>query len=117
VYAVDCPNAIDLKVGDKVIDCDRVGLKKDYAKDVEEDLLIANFNRKIAEDEAKIAANKDKRIEDADAQAARWEAENEKTRQQLIEEQKRGKVDFWIGFASGFVTILLGAIAIKEAAK
>ena len=112
-----CPNSVVLKKGDTVKDCDRVGLEKEYAKQVEEDLIIADFNKKIAEDEKKLNETKDTRIKESEEQAEMWKAEDERTRAKLLEEQNRGKTDFWIGLTVGMLTILAGALAIKTAAK
>lgn len=117
IYGADCLISVDLKVGDTVKDCDRVGIEKEHAKDIEKDLIAADFNKKIAEDEKQLNVTKDARIKESQDQAALWKAEDERTRKELLEEQNRGKTDFWIGLGVGMLTILAGALAIKEAAK
>ena len=112
----DCPNAVDLKVGDTVKDCDRVGLSLDYNKTVQKQLVDGDYNAQIVEEQQKQLTLKDldiqyqqKRGDDAIADAGLYKS-------QLDQERQKSKVDLWLGIGIGLLAAYIGAQAVRAGA-
>ena len=117
-YAMaDCPNAIRLKVGDTVKDCERIGLSVEYDQQVREDLVRGDFNKEITEEQKKIISLKDLQIKDTQDQKDLYKADALREREALDKERERSKMGFWVGLGAGIVLTVLSGWAIGQAAK
>jgi hypothetical protein len=113
----DCPNAVVLHVGDKVTDCDRVGLSTGYEKSVRKDLIETDFNKKIIDEQTKIIDLKDLSIKQSNDQAMLWKTESDREREAYDKERARTNTSFWVGMGVGILVILGGAYAVKSVAR
>lgn len=109
-----CPNAVSLRVGDKVSDCDRVGLRTDYAKRLKVELIEGEFNKKIIAEQGKIIELKDLAIKNANAQAESFKLEAERERKNSQNDRLSARLNLWVGIAAGAFSILAGAWAIEK---
>lgn len=109
----DCPNAVNLKVGDKVTDCDRVGLSTQFEKGLRKDLIESDYNKKIIDEQAKIITLKDLSIKQSNDQATLWKDESTRERDAYDRERSRTTTSFWMGLGVGILVIIGGAYALK----
>jgi len=112
--ASECPNAIDLAVGDKITDCDRVGLSREYAKTVKTELIEADFNKKIVSEQKRLIEIKDLALTASMEQADLWKAQEAKTRATLEDERSRAGRPFWLGMLAGVGLVLASAWAVGQ---
>ena len=113
----DCPNAVTLHVGDKVADCDRIGLSIAFEKGMRKDLIESDFNKKIVEEQAKIIDLKDLSIKQSNEQSTLWKEEATRERDAYDKERSRTNTSFWFGMGLGILVILGGAYAVKSVAR
>lgn len=112
-YALgDCPNAISLKVGDKVTDCDRIGLSVPYDLKVRQSLIEGDYNLKIIAEKDRLITAKDLALKDADEQKVLYRDEATRARKDADDARASANTRFWIGVVVGFLAILGGAWAI-----
>lgn len=115
--AIACDNAVILKVGDTVKDCDRVGLSLEYNKSVTRDLIEGDYNKKIIEEQEKILSLKDLSIELNQQRSELWRQDAERERKLLDEEKSKGSRSLWIGIAVGVLLTVGAGYALGQAAK
>lgn len=110
----DCPNAVSLKVGDKVTDCDRIGLSLPYDLKVRQSLVEGDYNLKIIEQKDRLITAKDLALKDADEQKILYRDEANRARKDADDARASANTRFWIGVGVGFLAILGGAWAVGQ---
>jgi hypothetical protein len=111
--AADCPNAVDLKVGDTVKDCDRVGLSLDYNKTVQKQLVDGDYNAQIVDEQGKQLTLKDLDIQYQQKRGDNAIADSSLYQSQLAQEKQKSKFDLWIGIGIGLLAAYIGAEAVR----
>jgi hypothetical protein len=114
VAFADCPDAVKLNVGDKVTDCERIGLSGPAEKKIREDLIGSDYNAKKLEEQKKILDLKDQVIADSDKQVVIWKQEVDRERLALDVERARTKWEFWGGIILGIGFTALGAWSVGQ---
>jgi hypothetical protein len=112
--AATCPNAVDLKVGDTVTDCPRVGLSLPYNKTVEKELIDNDYNTQIIQDQAKELTLKDLDVQYYKQRGDTAISDLAVTQADLDTERKKSHTDLWVGIAAG---ILLTSLAVWGASQ
>ncbi len=113
----ECPNAVTLHVGDKVTDCDRVGLALDYNKKVQAALVENEYNKRLLDEQGKLISLKDLSIQQSAQQSELWKNEAQRERIALDKERSRTKWEFWAGIGAGILLTVGAGWAIGQAAK
>lgn len=104
----DCPPAVRLRVGDKVTDCERIGLSDEADLKVKKDLIEGDFNKKIIDEQKRQLELKDLVITDYSKRSDLWEQEAMRAREVADKAQNRSENNFWLGILAG-VALTLGA--------
>jgi len=112
-----CPNAVLIRVGEKVTDCDRIGLNLEFERSVREQVIQNDFNLKIIEEQKKIIDFKDLTIKTSQDQALLWKEEAERARQKYDEANQARSKDFLYGVIGGIVLTALAGWTIGQVAK
>jgi hypothetical protein len=116
-WAKGCPNAVLLRVGEKVTDCDRIGLNLEFDKQVREQIVQYEFNLKIIEEQKKMLDLKDLTISTTREQAELWKIEAERLRKKDDEKRWLNTPDFIIGFLSGMAVMALAGWTVGQVAN
>lgn len=117
-YGADkCPNAVLLKVGDTVTDCDRIGLNLEFEKTVRQQVIQNDYNLKIMEEQKKIIDLKDLTIKTSQDQGQLWKEEAERSRKYADEANQSRSKDFFLGLASGILLTALAGWALGQVAN
>lgn len=117
VAVADCANAVRLKVGDVVRDCERIGYSVEYDRQVVKDLVRGEYNEKIVDEQARQLGIKDLTIKAYEDKDKIQGAEIDRVRKRSDEIEARGRTEFWIGLALGFGAAVAGAFIVKQVAK
>lgn len=112
-----CPNAIRLNVGDKVIDCDRIGLSIEYDKRIRKELIEGEYDKKIVKEQKRQITMKDLTIQEVDKRSDLWEKESERLREENDELKKGNNWKFWVGIFSGIALTVLSGWSVGQIAK
>ena len=112
-----CDNAVMLKKGDVVKDCDRVGYSLEYDKSVREDLVKGEYDSKIVEEQAKVITWKDLSAKTSEEQATLWKAEAIRERNLLDAEKNKGDKSLWLGIAMGILLTVGAGYAVGQVSK
>lgn len=115
--AKDCPNAVLLRVGDKVTDCDRIGLNLQFDKQIRQEIIEAEFNDKIIQEQKKMLDLKDLTISTTREQADLWKAEAERLRKKNDEQKWIDTPNFLLGFLSGVAIMALAGWTVGQVAN
>ena len=113
----ECDNAVFLKKGDIVKDCDRVGLSVEYNQKVMEDIVEGQYASKIIEEQDKIISLKDLSISLNEKQSDLWKSEALREREALDAEKGKGNKSLWIGIAMGILLTIGAGYAVGQVAK
>lgn len=113
----ECDNAVILKKGDIVKDCDRVGLSMEYNDQVMKDIVEGEYAGKIVEEQKKIITLKDLSIDLNQKQGTLWKEEAIRTRKELDDEKNRGDKSLWIGITMGILICVAAGYAIGQVSK
>lgn len=111
IALADCPNAIDLKVGDTVQDCDRVGLSKTRALEVENTLKQGKINLKIIDTQTDLLKWKDTKITTVTQERDEYKNDDQRERQETDRLRNEGSTKLIIGVVVGVVGMFLAARA------
>lgn len=112
-----CPNAINIKKGDKVTDCDRIGYSREYDKKVRHQLIDAEFDKK------RLDVTKKQVIELKDLMVVKTERANfaedamVRARKERDKERARNQTVFFIGMGVGIGLVTLAAYILGQATK
>jgi hypothetical protein len=117
ITLADCPNAVELKVGDAVRDCDRIGLSRAYNKEVKEQLAAHDYDQKIISEQKRVIELKDLRIKEGDERAELWKGEATRSREAYDREREHSDRVFWVGMGVGIGITALAAWIVKEVAR
>lgn len=112
-WAVTCPYAIHLNVGDTVKDCERIGLNVDYARDVAEEIADGEENKQIQIEQQKIIQIKNDIISRNSQELDQWQSNMNVVNQKLDHEKSRSKVNFWVGLGLGLIVAIGTGYAVK----
>jgi len=112
-----CPASIDLGVGDKVIDCPRIGLREDVAKTTQLQLIERDYLVKEVAEQKNLIDLKDLTIQNSQKQVDLFKADSDREREAYDKERSRGDTKFWVGLGLGALTIIAGAWAVKQVAR
>jgi len=112
-----CDNAVILKKGDVVKDCDRVGLSIEYNDQVMKDLVEGDYNGKIVEEQKKVLTLKDLSIDLNKKQADLWKEEAQRERKLYDEERNKGDKSLWIGITMGILITVAAGYAIGQVSR
>lgn len=113
----DCPNAVVYHVGDKVTDCDRIGLNLDTERTVREKVVEGEFNAQIVKEQKKMIDLKDLAITDQSKQVDLWKGETTRQKDRAdTAEEKKGR-DFMWGLLAGVALTALSGWALGQAAR
>jgi hypothetical protein len=112
-----CVPAVKLNVGDKVSDCPRIGLSLDYEKEIRKDLIDAEFNREIMEQQKRIIELKDLQVRQTKENADLWRQEALKEREALDKEKNRSDWKFWGGLIAGVGLTVLAGWAVGQVSR
>ena len=115
--AEDCKPSVLLKIGDKITDCDRVGLSLDTDLKVRKELVEGDFNKKILEEQKKVIDLKDLTIKYTSDQKDLWKMEADRSHDLYLRERDRNDKYFWIGIAAGILLTVGAGYAIGQAAN
>lgn len=113
----DCPNAVNLNVGDKVTDCPRIGLSVEYDKQIRKDLIEGDYNKQIVDQQKKIIDLKDLQVRQTSEQADLWKSEALREREALDKERNKTNWGFWGGLIGGVALTVLAGWAVGQAGK
>ena len=113
----DCPNAVYLNIGDKVLDCPRIGLSEPYDVQVRADLVKGDYNSKLVTQYEGLLKIKDQILESKDKQITLFRTEVDRSYLALDQERSRTKTDFWVGLAAGIGIILISAVVIEKVVR
>ena len=113
----ECDNAVILKKGDVVKDCDRVGLSMDYNNQVMKDIVEGEYAGKIVEEQKKIITLKDLSIDISQKQSELWKEEATRTRKELDSEKNKGNKSLWIGIALGLCLTIAAGYALGQVSR
>ena len=112
-----CPNAVLLKVGDTVTDCDRIGLNLEFEKTVREQVIQNDYNLKIIDEQKKVIDLKDLTIKTSQEQAQLWKEEADRSRKYADEANQNRSKDFLFGLIGGIVLTALAGWTIGQVAN
>jgi len=115
--ASKCPNAVLLKVGDRVSDCDRIGLSIEFEKTVREQVIQNDYNLRIIDEQKKIIDLKDLTINTSQEQARLWKEEAERSRKKYDEANEARSKDFLYGLIGGIILTALAGWTVGQVAK
>jgi hypothetical protein len=112
-----CDNAVTLRKGDTVKDCDRIGYSLEYDKTVRADLVEGDYNKKIVEEQKKLIELKDLSISLNQKQSELWKEEAMREREAYDKERNKGNKSLWLGIALGVLLTVGAGYAIGQASK
>jgi hypothetical protein len=115
--AEKCPSAVLLRVGDRVSDCERIGLNLQFEKTVREQVIQNDYNLKIIEEQKKIIDLKDLTIRSSQEQAQLWKEEAERARKKYDEASQTRSKDFLYGLIGGVILTALAGWTVGQVAK
>lgn len=115
--ASNCPNAVLLNVGDKVTDCNRIGLNLEFEKSVREQVIQNDYNLRIIEEQKKIIDLKELTIKTAQDQSQLWKDEAERSRKKYDEAMDARSKDLLYGLISGILLTALAGWTVGQVAK
>lgn len=111
-----CVPAVRLKVGDKVTDCDRIGLSEQADLETRKQLVEGDYNKKILDEQQKIIDLKDLQIKYTTEQKDLWQSDAMRERAAYDAERSRTNMNFWIGLGAGILLTVAAGWAVGQAA-
>lgn len=105
----ECPNAVRLKVGDVVRDCERIGLSVPEELEVRKTLKAAETDREYIEGQAKLLTLKDLTISTLKEESTLYKADSVRERTDSDRLREQGQTKFLIGVGVGVLTMLVAA--------
>lgn len=113
----DCPNAVSLNVGDKVVDCPRIGLSLEYDKQIRKELIEGDYNKEIINQQNRIIELKDLQIKQTTEQADLWKSEAQRERDALDKEKNKTNWGVWGGLMGGVALTVLAGWALGQVSR
>jgi len=110
----DCPNAIRLKVGDRVSDCDRIGYSEAYDQRVVKELKDYKLLQEIDLQKDSLIKNQDLRIKTQSEMIQTWAEDSQYFRTAYKEERDAGNLKLYLGV---FMGVLLSGFAVWGASQ
>ena len=114
IALADCPNAVRLKVGDTVTDCERIGLSLDEDLRVREAIKNGEIDSQLVEEQKRLIDMKDLTIKDASDENKDLKDEVKRTRKEVDDSRGASHMELFIGMGIG---IALTAIVAWEIQK
>lgn len=108
-FADNCPNAVRLRVGDVVKDCERIGLSLDEDLAVRKALKTGEVNVKILEKQEELIKMSDLQVKNAQAETLLYKEDAKKGWSEVDRLRSEGNTKLYIGIAVGVVGMLLAA--------
>lgn len=112
-----CPNAVVLHKGDSVKDCDRIGLSVNYDKQVRQDLVEGDFNKKLNQINKQIQDAQEDRYNKLAEQSKLWQDQAVQERDNYTKEREVASRNIWIGIGVGVLMTILTGFMVKQVVK
>jgi hypothetical protein len=106
-----CPNAVRLKVGDKVTDCERIGLSLTEDLTVRTNLEQGKINSQIIDTQADLIKQRATQLDDSQKETALYKDDSKKAWGEVDRLRSEGDTRLIIGIAAGVLATFLSARA------
>jgi SMC interacting uncharacterized protein involved in chromosome segregation len=94
--------------------CLRIGVAKDVMEQIDQNLVDADYNKQIIQEQQKVIDLKNTQITDANDQVTLWKAEDDRERKAYDAEREKTKWELWGGIIGGIGLTVLAGWAIGQ---